>query len=48
MTLQNASYNFRWKHHINENFEVVSGSQGMLQNNTNGEFAEEILVQDAE
>jgi len=47
MTLQNTSYNIRWKHHFNENFEVVSGSQGMLQNNTNGEFAEEILVQDA-
>ena len=47
MTLQNTSYNVRWKHQFNENFEVVSGSQGMLQNNTNGEFAEEILVQDA-
>ena len=47
MTLQNTSYNVRWKHQFNENFEIVSGSQGMLQNNTNGEFAEEILVQDA-
>ena len=47
MTLQNTSYNVRWKHQFNENFELVSGSQGMSQNNTNGEFAEEILVQDA-
>ena len=47
MTLQNASYNIRWKHHINENFEVVSGSQGMFQSNKNGLTAEDILVPDA-
>lgn len=47
MTLQNTSYNFRWKHHFNKHFEIVSGSQGMLQSNLNGQYAEEILVQDA-
>ena len=47
MTLQNSSYNIRWKHHINKHFEIVSGSQGMLQNNTNGLKAEEILVPNA-
>ena len=47
MTLQNTSYNVRWKHHFNKHFEIVSGSQGMLQSNTNGQYAEEILVPDA-
>ena len=47
MTLQNTSYNFRWKHHFNKHFEIVSGSQGMLQSNLNGQHAEEILVPDA-
>ena len=47
MTLQNTSYNFRWKHHFNKHFEIVSGSQGMLQRNLNGQYAEEILVPDA-
>ena len=47
MTLQNTSYNFRWKHHFNKHFEIVSGSQGMLQSNLNGRYAEEILVPDA-
>ena len=47
MTLQNTSYNVRWKHHFNKHFEIVSGSQGMLQSNTNGKYAEEILVPDA-
>ena len=47
MTLQNTSYNFRWKHHFNKHFEIVSGSQGMLQSNLNGQYAEEILVPDA-
>jgi len=44
MTLQNISYNVRWKHHFNKYFDIVSGSQGMLQSNTNGQNAEEILV----
>jgi len=44
MTLQNTSYNLRWKHHINKHFEIISGSQGMLQTNSNGKKAEEILV----
>ncbi len=44
MTLQNTSYNVRWKHNFNKYFDVVSGSQGMFQNNTNGQKAEEILV----
>ena len=47
MTLQNFSYNIRWKHEFNKHFEVVSGSQGMLQSNTNGDKAEEILVPNA-
>ena len=47
MTLQNTSYNVRWKHNFNKHFEIVSGSQGMLQSNTNGQYAEEILVPDA-
>ena len=38
MTLQNTSYNVRWKHHLNKHFEIVSGSQGMLQTNRNGHF----------
>ena len=47
MTLQNSSYNIRWKHHFNKYFDIVSGSQGMLQNNSNGPKAEEILVPNA-
>ena len=47
MTLQNTSYNIQWKHHFNKYFDVVSGSQGMLQSNTNGQNAEEILVPNA-
>ena len=47
MTLQNSSYNIRWKHHFNKYFDMVSGSQGMLQNNSNGPKAEEILVPNA-
>ena len=31
MTLQNSSYNIRWKHHFNKHFDLVSGSQAMLQ-----------------
>ena len=37
MTLQNTSYNVRWKHNFNKYFDIVSGSQGMFQNNTNGQ-----------
>ncbi|MDG1797669.1 MAG: TonB-dependent receptor [Flavobacteriales bacterium] len=44
MTLQNTSYNLRWKHNFNKHFEIISGSQGMLQTNSNGKKAEEILV----
>ena len=47
MTLQNTSYNVRWKHHLNKHFEIVSGSQGMLQINSNGLNAEQILVANA-
>jgi iron complex outermembrane recepter protein len=47
MTLQNSSYNIRWKHEFNKNFEIVSGSQGMSQSNTNEDEAEEILVPNA-
>ena len=47
MTLQNTSYNVTWKHNFNKNFDLVSGTQGMFQNNTNGETAEEILVPNA-
>ena len=47
MTLQNTSYNLRWKHHLNKHFEIVSGSQGMLQINSNGLNAEQILVANA-
>ncbi len=47
MTLQNTSYNVRWKHHFNKYFEIVSGSQGMFQSNINGQYAEEILVPNA-
>ena len=44
MTLQNFSHNIRWKHHFNKHFEIVSGTQGMLQSNKNDNNAEEILV----
>jgi iron complex outermembrane receptor protein len=44
MTLQNRSYSIRWKHNFNKYFDIVSGSQGMFQSNTNGQYAEEILV----
>ena len=44
MTLQNSSYSIRWKHNFNKYFDIVSGSQGMFQSNTNGQYAEEILV----
>ncbi|MBM78369.1 MAG: hypothetical protein CL846_07790 [Crocinitomicaceae bacterium] len=48
MNLQNISYNLRWKHQLNENLEIVSGSQGMKQSNTNGENAEDILIANAD
>ena len=48
MTLQNYSYNLRWKHQFNKHFELVSGSQGMFQSNTNGRYAEEVLVPNAD
>ena len=44
MTLQNTSYNVRWKHNFNKYFDIVTGSQCMFQNNTNGQKAEEILI----
>ena len=44
MTLQNSSYSIRWKHNFNKYFDIVSGSQGMFQSNTNGQYSEEILV----
>ena len=44
MKLQNYSYNFRWKHQLNKHFEIVSGSQGMMQKNLNGPNAEEVLI----
>ena len=47
MTLQNSSCNIRWKHHFNKHFEIISGTQGMLQTNKNGQKSEEILVPDA-
>ena len=47
MTLQNYSFNVRWKHHFNDHFEIISGSQGMFQSNSNGPKAEEILVPNA-
>ena len=48
MTLQNYSYNVRWKHQFNEHIEWVSGTQGMFQSNING-YNEiiEILIEDA-
>lgn len=48
MTLQNYSYNIRWKHQFNKHFELFSGSQGMFQSNTNGRYAEEVLVPNAD
>ena len=47
MTLQNYSFNVRWKHHFNDHFEIISGSQGMFQSNSNGPKAEDILVPNA-
>ena len=48
MTLQNYSYNLRWKHQFNENVEWISGTQGMFQSNTNGyNNIIEILIEDA-
>ena len=47
MTLQNYSYNFKWKHKINNIFEFVSGSQGLMQSNSNDLSAEQVLVADA-
>ena len=48
MTLQNYSYNLRWKHQFNENVEWISGTQGMFQSNTNGyNDIIEILIEDA-
>lgn len=48
MNLQNFSYRFQWKHQLNENLNIVSGSQGMNQNNKNNPTAEEVLVTDAD
>ena len=47
MALQNYSYNVRWKHHFNDHFEIISGSQGMFQSNSNDPKVEEILVPNA-
>jgi iron complex outermembrane receptor protein len=45
--LNNTLYNIKWRAKINENWESTVGSQGMLQINTNGETATEILVPDS-
>ena len=47
MTLQNYSYNFKWKHKINNIFEFVSGFQGLMQSDSNDLSAEQVLVADA-
>ncbi len=44
LTLRNYIYNFRWNHQINEHFELISGSQGMMQHNFNEPDAEEVLI----
>ena len=44
MTLQNSSYSISWKHNFNKYFDIVSGSQGMFQSNTNGQYVKDILV----
>lgn len=48
MTLQNLSHNLSWKHKLNQNIEIVSGSQGMLQSNSNSPTAREILIENAD
>jgi iron complex outermembrane receptor protein len=44
MNLQNYSYNFKWKHKLNEQFDIISGSQGMMQSSTNGAASDTLIT----
>jgi iron complex outermembrane recepter protein len=44
MTLKNYSYNARWKHQLNNRFTIISGTQGMMQQNINGPLVDEVLI----
>ena len=44
LTLQNHTYNIRWNHQLSKHFELVSGSQGMMQRNVNDANAEADLI----
>lgn len=47
MNLNNTLYNAKWKHAFNRRFNLVVGSQGMLQQNKNSINAEEFLIPNA-
>lgn len=44
INLNNSLYNFKWRSKINKNIETIIGSQGMMQINSNGEKAKEIII----
>lgn len=44
MNLQNYSYNFKWKHKLNKQFEIISGSQGMMQSSINGAASDTLIT----
>ncbi|MBD3637242.1 MAG: TonB-dependent receptor [Crocinitomicaceae bacterium] len=48
MNLNNSVYNLRWKIHLWDKLDLIVGSQGMLQYNSNSPDAEEQLIPDAQ
>lgn len=46
MLLNTTLYNLRWKVELGKSVELILGSQGMYQRNSNGSKAEEILIPD--
>ncbi|MEX1003673.1 MAG: TonB-dependent receptor [Crocinitomicaceae bacterium] len=48
VNLNNTLYNAKWRVKLTDHIDVITGSQGMLQINKNGEKANEILIPDAE
>jgi iron complex outermembrane recepter protein len=47
MSLNNSTYNVKWRYGIKPNVNLISGAQGMYQFNTNGSDATEALMPDA-
>lgn len=47
LTLNNSIYNFKWRRELGKKFQMILGSQGMYQTNSNNPKAEEVLIPDS-